>query len=677
MSFHPIYKIKDSFPPITEKNYNLLPVAKNGYYGFYKLKYKPVVFNKHYPGAIPHTYWDLEYICTSDFKIIDKDINFVANIFDTHIENDEFYYLDEYLDLRQALVRLDEEDTTIHHSGEYDKVFYRMSSIGKYISYNERSLDDIENLNIDPKDLLLEELAKVDNYKLSKIFKKMSFNEYYKSIALIENNDIDYYFSNNINSIEFYESNPDCLQSYFKYNNSYFIHFLKDIDFKDNPLDNLLDLLRNPNAGNIISELIPDIYNNQEKYNKKSNDNLFYNYKKFFNYTLYNLSQNPNCIEILNNCKFNTLSNISVNQFINWELFLKQNQVKNFLYLKHLIDIGDTKDCFPIQCIGNMKKFMSYLYNDDIDEESIFNFRNEYNGFLNKNGYQNPFPYNFNKFWGVIAKSEIGFKMFESIIREISIHFSEETGHSKYMFCSLEIEMNPAALDYLKESFNDPEFSEECLKMRIENQNNVFLINTPNVQIFKIYYDFYTPKKITINDVVKYCFLNIKNKWCNEKVKFLEYLIEDIVKSEEYNKDPFDFWQTLFKFDFSNLLPFLNKYRNKIIPEIDRFMTIFYTRSHKHISNFDLGWHIKDEINSSLFIDFIESNWYEIFNQDNLIPLYAVYSNKYIYKLDKIKMMNQCKDFAEELTAYVFNPTRLQRFSNMYLLPFDILLELY
>ena len=51
--------------------------------------------------------------------------------------------------------------------------------------------------------------------------------------------------------------------------------------------------------------------------------------------------------------------------------------------------------------------------------------------------------------------------------------------------------------------------------------------------------------------------------------------------------------------------------------------------------------------------------------------------NPSIFELDTNKMREKCKDFAEELTAYVFHPDRLLRFANMYGIAFDELLEIY
>ena len=41
------------------------------------------------------------------------------------------------------------------------------------------------------------------------------------------------------------------------------------------------------------------------------------------------------------------------------------------------------------------------------------------------------------------------------------------------------------------------------------------------------------------------------------------------------------------------------------------------------------------------------------------------------------KMREKCKDFAEELAAYVFHPNRLLRFGNTYGIEFDEMLEIY
>lgn len=54
-----------------------------------------------------------------------------------------------------------------------------------------------------------------------------------------------------------------------------------------------------------------------------------------------------------------------------------------------------------------------------------------------------------------------------------------------------------------------------------------------------------------------------------------------------------------------------------------------------------------------------------------------LFSNPNIFVLDTNAMKEQCKEFAEELAAYVFHPTRLQRFSEMYNIEFEILNELY
>lgn len=663
MSFRPIFKIKDWLPPITLETYNKMPVVKNGNYCFYKLSYKPVIFNRNDPGPVPHTYWELYGISNSDYQIKTSNPFFLEKNIDLCIENDEYYYFDEYDYLDEAILNLADiyGNNDIHHSGEYDKIFFRKTVMSKFLSTNDRAFDDIERLQMSSKDILVPELISNDNYKLSSLLEKPDFKESLNKMRKKTSREIDYFLSKNIHSIEYFEKNPDHLPFISKYELHYCVQYLGEIDLLKESNNYLYIILRNPSAGNILKKLIPDVYYNQGKYFKAGDPS-----RSFFKYVLYNLSQNPNCIEILTQCKFKPLDKFSVNRFIDWEIFLSQNTLKNFLYLKHLIDNKDTKCCFAIQGIGDMENFMNYLYDEEINEDSIYNFRSEYKSFANENGYNKKFTSNFFSFWKIISQSEIGFKMFEPIIREISVYYSIKTGNNKYAFG--DYITNPNAYHYIMESLEDPENSEEMRKF-ITESDNVFFERIPNFKIFKLYYDFLTPNTVTINQVVKYCFLNKNNKWCDAKVRFLEETIEMIMKCEEYNKDPFDFWRVLFSTNYMGLLPFLNKYKHKIIPYIDIHMTTFYSRIFRNIKN--------SELHCQLLIEFIESNLEEIFNQDKLIPIYALYTNNYIYKIDKTRMLNQCKFFAEELAAYVFSPTRLQRIAESYNLLFEDLLELY
>jgi len=56
-------------------------------------------------------------------------------------------------------------------------------------------------------------------------------------------------------------------------------------------------------------------------------------------------------------------------------------------------------------------------------------------------------------------------------------------------------------------------------------------------------------------------------------------------------------------------------------------------------------------------------NWYWLSNNPKAINVLA--------KLDVVLMRENCKLFAEELTAYVFHPLRLQNISNTYGIEFE------
>ena len=68
-------------------------------------------------------------------------------------------------------------------------------------------------------------------------------------------------------------------------------------------------------------------------------------------------------------------------------------------------------------------------------------------------------------------------------------------------------------------------------------------------------------------------------------------------------------------------------------------------------------------------------------NQDKINPdiifWTAIYANPSIFKLDTDAMRNQCQPFAEELTARVFHPLRMQRLCYNYNVDFEELVELY
>ena len=52
-------------------------------------------------------------------------------------------------------------------------------------------------------------------------------------------------------------------------------------------------------------------------------------------------------------------------------------------------------------------------------------------------------------------------------------------------------------------------------------------------------------------------------------------------------------------------------------------------------------------------------------------------ANPSIFVFDSNAMKKQCRQLAEELAAYVFNPKRIIRFSLKYNIEFDLLLEIY
>ena len=91
-------------------------------------------------------------------------------------------------------------------------------------------------------------------------------------------------------------------------------------------------------------------------------------------------------------------------------------------------------------------------------------------------------------------------------------------------------------------------------------------------------------------------------------------------------------------------------------------------------------------------IDILEQNldkvdWYWLSGNKNALKIlekninnvdWDIFSeNPSIFTFNYKEMMKKCKPFAEELTAYVFHPKRLIRFSKKYNIDFDILLEIY
>lgn len=79
--------------------------------------------------------------------------------------------------------------------------------------------------------------------------------------------------------------------------------------------------------------------------------------------------------------------------------------------------------------------------------------------------------------------------------------------------------------------------------------------------------------------------------------------------------------------------------------------------------------------------------WHSLSENENALELLKINkdkinwnilsSNEGIFILDTKSMMEKCKPFAEELTAYVFHPNRIKRFSEKYKIDFDIYLEIY
>ena len=668
MSFTPIYKIRDWLPPITENTYCTLIYVRKGKYGYYKKKY---IQNSDLEDNDINTYWELERVSNSNYN---KEEDLLKDIFNIRIENDIYSYLDNENNnfLNEAIITLDNDDNDDEEYNEdIERIifYYRKTEISKYISYNCRAIEDIEKLNLYPPEIILNVIIKQDSNKLIRLLEKKEYkNNLYLYKSKYINNDIDFDLRNNINCVEFIEKNKNFLEKKknygyiksFVFNKSYLIKLIEDYDYKNEYGYELCDLCRNPNAVNILKKIIPYIYYNQNIYESDKFKNI-----------IYNLSKNPNCVEILTKCKFNVLDNFSINKFIDWESFLEEDTYKNYLYIKYLIDTCNTEYCFSIQGIGDMENYLIYLLKDEIDKENKYTFRTEYKSFINPNGYDNKFQYNFVRFWKIVIRSKIGFRMFESVIREIDEIYCRIHEINRYSLFYKDICINPLCYNYINEALTYKEYNKTSMSNLYDDFIYLYyLIHSPNVQIFKLYYNYFI-KKEDIDIIIINCFKNYKNKWCDEKIEFLEELIDKIFISKIYMISPIDFWQKLFMSNYDNLLPFINKHKDRIIPNIDKYMITFS-------AIYDNKINYNEQYNHcSLFIEFIESNIEEIFKQDKMIPIYALYSNKYIYKLDKIKMMEQCKLFAEELTAYVFNPNRLKRFSKRYNINFDILIDIY
>ena len=332
------------------------------------------------------------------------------------------------------------------------------------------------------------------------------------------------------------------------------------------------------------------------------------------------LEEKPSKIDLVSVCKNKNASNLIINYIsdekLNWS-YIAQFSDSQYL-LNYCIDkVGDDKYIIIKYMFQNPNAYNIIInYLDDLDNIGWSNLSKNTHPLIIK----------------ILEKNLDKVDIINLCANSSAVHIIE-----KYIdtFFSYDIENNK----YIIDKKNKPHISKNYgIYYEINYCLNAVATNKNAFHIIQKYIDYMDTQYLCKNlnsDIV--LLIKVKIEQQGPHNFFKEYL-------QDFLKNPYLI--DLIS-DYSHFMPFLNSNRSM-------------TRSRYKIPNlFRLNSGILD---SSI----IESKYWESLSE-----------NPNIFQLDIRLMKNQCRDFAEELAAYVFHPDRLSRISNTFDIPFDVLLEIY
>ena len=410
-----------------------------------------------------------------------------------------------------------------------------------------------------------------------------------------------------------------------------------------------------------ISEFYEEILNIINKYFNINNENLNKNFQfnvplkilNFDNENIYNkiLSQKLSSIEYFQYLLFNYLEscrilrnykefNFFLDKFFN---FLNKNYKKYFssenhfyfwlclfineilLYVKYVKKINGINETFMlieivhINLLNYLKKFMKIYAKFcfiEIPNEKILNFvitkndlKEEFNNILNEE-----------KFNEIIEKN---FKEFKS---DINKYFNKET-------CEIFLNKNRFLNEYLTllENIN-------ILYSSVKNNKLIFKNNLELIYLKFLFNQFEECKKILINIIKEFDFINNNNNNNNKNWKLIfDYLLIHLflilISIKQKSIDD---------------LKLISKYLNITIENIDKIINLFGINKNDFynlISNYINNENIKEEfeINFNEIINLKFNNFNENNNNNNI----------YINKINSTK--KEIKNFFSNKTSYFFN----------------------